>query len=162
MYLAADGRIYVTSGSSVRHLTVINHPDSAGIACDVQQHSVFIGNYAHLRAVPNHPNYYLGCDTTLGCPCLTTGMEEAQEHDFKFSISPNPSNGYLKVVYLLPQNRSGKLEVFDITGRKVYALPLPPWSTLQLVDLSFLGNGMYNMVITSDGSRVSERVVLME
>ncbi|HMT29088.1 MAG TPA: hypothetical protein PKD91_07400, partial [Bacteroidia bacterium] len=39
MYLAANGKIYVTSGSGVQHLHEINYPDSAGIACDVQQHS---------------------------------------------------------------------------------------------------------------------------
>ncbi|MBL0343559.1 MAG: hypothetical protein IPP71_23505 [Bacteroidetes bacterium] len=66
MYLAANGKIYVTSGSSVHHLHEINYPDSAGIASDVQQHSIFLG-YAQLRAVPNHPNYYLGCDA---CLCL--------------------------------------------------------------------------------------------
>jgi hypothetical protein len=48
MYLAADGKIYITSGSGVRHFSVINYPDNAGMACDVQQHAVFIGNYAHL------------------------------------------------------------------------------------------------------------------
>jgi hypothetical protein len=161
MYLAADGKIYITSGSSVRHLTVINYPDSAGIACDVQQHSVFIGNYAHLRAVPNHPNYYLGCDTTLGCPCLVTGMDETQGHDFKFSVSPNPTTGQVKVVYLLPQNEKGKLEVFDITGRRVHAMTLPPWSTLQILDLSFLPGGVYSMVVRSGHRTVSGKAMVV-
>jgi hypothetical protein len=162
MYLAANGKIYITSGSSIRHFTEINYPDSAGIACDVRQHAVFIGNYAHLRAVPNHPNYNLGCDTTLGCPCLITGIEDAQGHDFKFSISPNPSYGSVKIIYMLPQNKSGKLEVFDMTGRKVYSMSLPPWSTLQMVDLSFLESGIYSVMITSEHSRVTEKVVLMK
>lgn len=162
LYLAANGKIYSTSGSGVRHFTVINNPDSVGLACDVQQHSVFIGNYAHLAAVPNHPNYYLGCDTTLGCPCLITEINEVQEHDFRFSVSPNPSSGQLKVVYLLPQNENGKLEVFDITGRTVYDMPLSPWSTLQMMDLSFLRNGIYNILITSGHSRISEKVVLLK
>ncbi len=162
MYLAADGRIYITSGSSVRHFSVINFPDSAGLACDVQQHSVFIGNYAHLRAVPNHPNYYLGCDTTLGCTCLITGINEVHEHDFRFSVSPNPTSGQINVVYLLPQNKNGKLEVFDVTGRKVHAITLPPWSTLQMVDLSFLGDGIYNVTISSEHSRVGNKIVLIK
>jgi len=162
LYLAANSKIYCTSGSSIRHFTEINYPDSAGIACDVQQHAVFIGNYAHLRSVPNHPNYYLGCDSTLGCPCLITGTEEAEGHDFKFSVSPNPTTGQIKVVYLLPQNKSGKFKLFDVAGRIVYTMTLPPWSTLQTMDLSFLVNGIYSAVITSDHSRVSEKVVLMK
>ncbi|MCZ2276308.1 MAG: hypothetical protein LC117_00050, partial [Bacteroidia bacterium] len=85
MYLAANGKIYVTSGSGVQHITVINYPDSAGLACDVQQHSIDLVNYLHLRAVPNHPNYYLGCDTTQTiCPCLITGVNNLSPPDFKY------------------------------------------------------------------------------
>ena len=161
MYLAANGKIYVTSGSSVRHFTEINYPDNAGAACDVQQHAVAIGNYAHLAAVPNHPNYELGCDTTLGCPCLITGIEEANGHDFKFSVSPNPTKGLLKMMYLLPQNHDGELEVIDMTGRIVYQLLLPPWSTIQTPDLSFLPGGVYNVAIVSGNSRASARIVVI-
>ncbi|MBL0340261.1 MAG: hypothetical protein IPP71_04655 [Bacteroidetes bacterium] len=95
MYLAANGKIYVTSGSGVQHLHEINYPDSAGIACDVQQHAINLG-YAQLRAVPNHPNYYLGCDTTSSCACLTTGINEVTSHDFNFSVSLTPTMVILK------------------------------------------------------------------
>jgi DNA-binding beta-propeller fold protein YncE len=160
MYLAANGKIYITSGSGVQHLTVINHPDSAGMACDVQQHSIPLGFY-HLRSVPNHPNYYLGCDTTLGCPCLTTGIDEVQGHDFKFSVSPNPASGSLKIIYMLPQNQSGKLEVFDLNGRRVYEMRLPPWSTLQQMDVSFLSGGVYSCVVSSGGYREVRKLVVV-
>ncbi len=173
MYLAANGKIYVTSGSSVQHITEINYPDSAGLACDVQQHAVALPGYYHLRAVPNHPNYYLGCDTTLGCPCLNfTGISEPGHHDFKFSIAPNPTNGSFKIVYLLPQasNAAGLVasaasvfEVMDMQGRIVYSLPLPPWSTLQQILLpAHLANGLYHCSITSGGERASLKLVVME
>ncbi|MBL0051991.1 MAG: hypothetical protein IPP29_11040 [Bacteroidetes bacterium] len=91
MYLAANGKIYITSGSSVQHIHVINFPDSAGIACDVQQHAIDLVDYLHLRAVPNHPNYYLGCDTTGGCPCYLSVTE--QNKNDKLNIFPNPNQG---------------------------------------------------------------------
>ncbi|MGI8893798.1 MAG: hypothetical protein ACR2GN_10115, partial [Bacteroidia bacterium] len=98
-------KFIVTSGSGVQHLHEINYPDSAGTACDVQQHSISLG-YAQLRAVPNHPNYYLGCDTTLGCPCLVApvGVNELQ-NEFNLNIYPNPSSGNFNIIYLLPQNK---------------------------------------------------------
>ena len=162
MYLAANGKIYVTSGSGVQHLHEINYPDSAGLACDVQQHSIFLG-YAQLRAVPNHPNYYLGCDTTSSCPCLTTGIEEPENHDFKFSVSPNPNNGNFKISYLLPQNEKGKLEIYDVNGRKVYEMNLPPWSTMQSISLPVsVGSGVYNCVIVSDGERVNRKIAVFK
>lgn len=76
MYRAANGKIYITSSNFVLDLHVMNSPDSSGIACDLQQHSLHIPCYAGYGNV-NHPNYYLGCDTTLGCPCLdNTGLQE--------------------------------------------------------------------------------------
>lgn len=158
MYQASNGKIYVTSPSSVRHFTEINYPDSAGVACNVQQHAVFIGNYAHLSAVPNHPNYYLGCDTTqTGCPCLT-GINDLQTPDFKLRVYPNPVvNGFLNIGYLLPQNKSGIFEIIDVTGNVVFKYRLPPWSNEQSFVLPNLSNGVYNGVITSNGKRVSKR-----
>ncbi|MDQ3051705.1 MAG: T9SS type A sorting domain-containing protein [Bacteroidota bacterium] len=161
MYLAANGKIYITSGSSIRHFTEINNPDSAGIACDIQQHSVFIGNYAHLRSVPNHPNYYLGCDTSSGCPCLTSDEMETSENDFRFMVSPNPTSGPLKFVYLLPLNKNGILEIYDVKGIKVYSQNLPPWSTFQHVNLTFLKNGIYHCVITSGNDRFAKNFVII-
>jgi DNA-binding beta-propeller fold protein YncE len=162
MYLAANGKIYVTSGSSVQHLHVINYPDSAGTACDVQQHAIDLVSYYHLRAVPNHPNYYLGCDTTqTTCLCLT-GVAEHGKHDFKFSVSPNPSNGSFKIIYLLPQNKHGVFEVYDIHGRKVYEQRLPPWSTLQWISLPEVSEGVYSGVITSGSERAVKKLIVIK
>ncbi len=161
MYLAANGKIYISPGNGVVDLHYINYPDSAGLACDVHLHDLHLPCYS-FRGNVNHPNYYLGCDTSqTTCPCLTTGINEVAGHDFKFSISPNPSGGYLKIRYLLPQNQKGLFEVFDITGKKVFSYNLPPWSTLQQFDLRFLSGGIYNCMITSGKERVSKKLVVL-
>ncbi|MFM7768111.1 MAG: T9SS type A sorting domain-containing protein [Bacteroidota bacterium] len=162
MYLAANGKVYITSGSSVQHLHEMNYPDSAGVSCDVQQHTIALGNYFHLRAVPNHPNYYLGPLT--GSPCDTlTNLYELTEHDFRFSVSPNPNNGEFKIMYLLPQNQKGKLEVFDVNGRKVYEMNLPKWSTMQVVSLpESVTSGVYNCVISSADKRVNKKIAVLK
>lgn len=160
MYLAANGKIYITSGNSVQHIHEINYPNNAGNACDVQQHNIFL-NVWHFRAVPNHPNYYLGCDTTGGCPCFV-GIEEPNKHDFKFSISPNPSNGNFKIIYLLPQNKPGTFEIIDINGRKIFSQLLPQWSTLQFISLPKLSDGIYNCLITSGEQRASKKIVILK
>jgi WD40 repeat protein len=160
MYLAANGKIYITSGSGVQHIHEINYPDSAGIACDVQQHAINLGVWS-FRAVPNHPNYYLECDSTLGCPCLNTSVNEIEQHNFHFSVSPNPNNGNFKISYLLPQNQNGTFEMFDVNGRKIYSQVLPKWSTMQVVKLPFLADGIYNCSILSGEDRVNKNVAVM-
>jgi hypothetical protein len=160
MYLAANGKIYISSGNGVIDMHYINYPDSAGLACDVQQHALHLPCY-YFRGHVNHPNYYLGCDTTLGCPCLTTGIDEPPGHDFKFSVSPNPTGGAVKLIYMLPQNKEGKLEIYDINGRRVYEMRLPPWSTLQQIDVTFLSSGVYSCVVSSGGYREVRKLVVV-
>jgi hypothetical protein len=161
MYLAANGKIYITSGSSVQHLHEMNYPDSAGVACDVQQHALDLGSYLHLRAVPNHPNYNLGPVVGSVCDTLSVGLAEPA-HDFRFSISPNPvSDGVVKLTYLLPQNKAGVLEVYDLTGQRVFSQQLPPWSTLQFVQLPELSSGLYTCVIRSGNEKTAKKLVVM-
>jgi len=159
MYLAANGKIYITSGNSVQHIHFINYPDSSGITCDVQQHAINLNGVWNFRTVPNHPNYYLGVLTGSPCDTLTSNIELA-EHDFRFSVSPNPNNGQFKIMYMLPQNQKGKLEIFDINGRRIYEMNLPPWSTMQVVSLPNVANGVYHAVISSGSGRVNKKLVV--
>lgn len=162
MYLAANGKIYISSGNGVIDMHYINHPDSSGMACDVQQHALHLPCY-YARGNVYHPNYYLGCDTTSGCPCLNNvSINELTQHDFKFSISPNPTSGNIKIIYMLPQNKTGLFEVVDINGKKVFSYNLPHWSTSQNFSLPFLQAGVYQCVITSDGYRVSKKLVVIK
>ena len=161
--LAPDGKIYVSSLSGVVDLGVINSPDSGGLACNFQQHSFYMGGF-NVHSLPNHINYQLSawdgslCDT-LG---INTSVQNEAVFDFKFSISPNPSNGSFKIIYLLPQNKNGSLEIFDINGRKVYSQNLPQWSTLQYVSVPDLPEGIYQCVITSDGKRAVKKVAVIK
>jgi hypothetical protein len=158
MYLAANGKIYISSGSSVKHLHEMNYPDSAGLACDVQLHNVFTNCF--YIGVPNHPNYYLGRLVGSACDTLTSINEI--EHDFKFKIFPNPNNGNFKIMYLLPQNKAGRLEIFDINGKVVYSQNLPQWSTLQNISLPKLINGVYNCIIVSGNERTNKKLIIFK
>lgn len=162
MYLAANGKIYITSGAGTIDLTYINSPDSSGNACDVQQHALRLPCYT-IRQGLNHPNYYLGCDTTLGCTPCYTGIDELSPTDFKFRVYPNPATKeILNIGYLLPQNKGGWFEIYDVAGKVVFKYPLPPWSNEQSFKLPYLSNGVYNCVITSDNKWVSKKVAVIK
>ncbi len=138
----------------------MDYPDSAGVACNVNLHNIVL-NCLNFRTVPVHPNYYLGRKIGSVCDTLTS-INDLTEHNFKFSISPNPTSGIFKIIYLLPQNQKGVFEVYDVTGKKVFSYHLPQWSTLQNFDLSFLGSGVYSCVITSNNQRVSKKIAIIK
>jgi hypothetical protein len=158
-YPAADGKIYISSGNSVIDMHFINYPDSNGISCDVQQHAVRLPCYA-FRSHVYHPNYYLGCDTTLGCPCLvSTGVSEYGQHDFSIKLSPNPGSMGFEILYLLPQNKNGTLSVYDLQGRLMHKQILPQWSTMQHIPASNWAGGVYQVRVESDGCFSSNKWV---
>jgi hypothetical protein len=160
-YLAANGKIYITSGSTVFHLHEMNYPDSAGAACDLQQHAIFLDMF-NFRAVPNHPNYHLGPVIGSVCDSLSVGQEEYYSQIQNFQISPNPlKDGPLQIIYLLPQNQSGIFEVYDLNGKIIYQQKLPPWSSMQSISFPNLRAGLYSCVIRSGGSVVSKKLLKM-
>ncbi len=161
MYLAANGKIYISSGSSVIDLHYINYPDNGGLACDVHQHALHLPCYSG-RGNVNHPNYYLGAVAGSVCDSLGVGIKENEKHDFHFSISPNPTTGNIRIVYMLPQNKAGVFDLFDINNKKVFSYHLPPWSTLQSFTLPNLANGIYSCVISSDSQRATKKLMLIK
>jgi hypothetical protein len=97
MQLAPDGKIYISTGNSTFHMHVMNYPDSAGLACDLIQHNIQFSSF-YSNGLPNHPNYFLGCDTTSSCTCLTTSMDEVSPF-LKVGAYPNPTYGMVTLQF---------------------------------------------------------------
>ena len=149
MYLASDGKIYTTSNTTVLDFSCITSPDSGGLACNVQQHSLHLPTW-HLSAVPNHPNYFLGPVVGSICDSLTVGINVVSNQKLTLKVFPNPVVGnQLSITYLLEQNKNGLLEVIDVEGRIIYKQNLPEWSTMQNISVSSLHNGIYLLRLTS-------------
>jgi hypothetical protein len=163
MYLAADSKIYITSGSSVIDIHCISSPDSAGVQCNVQQHLIRTPCYTG-RGNVLHPNYYLGPVIGSACDTLAhVGLQEHLEEIQNFQISPNPlQDGALKITYLLPQNKSGVFELFDTNGKVLFTQKLPEWSSLQYLYLPELSNGLYYCSITSGNSRMTQKLIVLK
>lgn len=140
MLLAPDGKIYIQTGNSTFHLHVINYPDSLGLACDLVQHGIQIQKY-YSNGIPNHPNYFLGCDTTLGCGCLT-GIEDVLSNKITARASPNPTN-HITTLQFPVQKTEGTLQVYDLLGKIIIEEYVAPWSQFKQLNLSQLPNGIY-------------------
>jgi hypothetical protein len=140
--LAPDGKIYVTTGSTTPIMHYIEHPDSLGIACNVQQHSITLPVF-NSRTVPNHPNYFLGPLVGSLCDSLV-GLNELSLSPIK--IQPNPTQGLFQIVYP-PQSQNGSMELIDLFGKIIVVEQIPPWSQLKNVDISELSSGIYILKI---------------
>ncbi|MBK7965633.1 MAG: hypothetical protein IPK10_10340 [Bacteroidetes bacterium] len=62
------------------NLSVINQPDSLGLACDFQPFSFYLGGARTYNGLPNNPDYELGA--WVGSPCDTLSV----------GLSPNPGD----------------------------------------------------------------------
>lgn len=156
MQLAPDGKIYIQTGNGTLHLHVINYPDSLGAACDLVQHGIQIQKY-YGNGIPNHPNYFLGCDTTLGCGCLT-GIDDAIPIKITVSASPNPTNG-ISTLQFPVQKTSGTLIVYNLLGKIVFEDYIAPWSQFKKIDINTLPNGIYLCKLKWSSGEISVKVI---
>jgi hypothetical protein len=130
--LAPDGKIYITTGNGTTYMGRINNPDVAGIACDVAQHSVVLPTY-YFNTLPNHPNYFLGCDTTC-TPCLVGLTPGPSPKERGVTANPNPNNGAFTLQFDV-QSTAGELLIYDVNGRMVYKDYIAPWSQFKRVEM---------------------------
>ena len=141
--LAPDGKIYITTGNSTVHMHTIDNPDVIGLGCNVNQHSVQLQS-VYFNTLPNHPNYFLGCDSTLGCLCApTVGLGlTSQPPKGGIVALPNPSNGNFTLQFNV-QSTAGELEIYDVMGNMVMRDYVAPWSQYKRVNITQLKKGIY-------------------
>ncbi|MBL7929595.1 MAG: T9SS type A sorting domain-containing protein [Bacteroidia bacterium] len=160
--LAADGKILISTagGDSVLHR--INQPDSIGTACDFQQHCIKLSYYANL-SLNNFPSYNLGPLTGSVCDTLTSVNETIKNTPLQLKVFPNPvTTQEFNIEYTLEQNQPGFLEIREITGKAVYTIRLPQWSTRQTLRLPKLASGVYLVTLQSGSKRAMSKFVKME
>ncbi|MCO5289145.1 MAG: T9SS type A sorting domain-containing protein [Bacteroidetes bacterium] len=140
--LAPDGKIYISTGNSTVHWHTIDNPDSLGIGCNVNQHSVQVPAY-YFNTIPNHPNYFLGCDTTLGCTTCFTGLSDnTASGAISARAAPNPTTGVFTLQFDV-QPVSGELEIYDVMGNLVLKDYIAQWSQFKRADITQLADGIY-------------------
>lgn len=71
------------------NISVINHPDSLGAACDIQPFSINLGGSRTYGGLPNNPNRFLGPLDGSICDSLTVAISELS-NDYNVSVFPNP------------------------------------------------------------------------
>lgn len=168
--IANNNKIYIASsyGTSFpnnnyttqnMNLSVINFPDSDAVSCGFSQYSISLGGRKSILGLPNMPNYNLGADE--GSPCDTLTSITEIENNFHFNIFPNPNNGNFSVSYSLPENKSGRIEIFDVTDKIIYSQPLPQSTITQNFSLPKLANGIYYCILKTDSQTICKKIIII-
>ncbi|MBL0050572.1 MAG: T9SS type A sorting domain-containing protein [Bacteroidetes bacterium] len=151
------------------YLSVINSPDSLGVACDFQPFSFYLGGKRTYWGLPNNPDYDLG--PLVGSPCDTLSV----------NLTPGPSpvgEGSLFLTYIsawekLFINASGlrgkqlTATIYDATGKEKLARGKPPGGGLGVfgghftldVDCTGWPSGLYVVHLQTEKEVLSKKFV---
>ncbi len=116
-----------------------------------------------------YPGWYIDDAFGVGVN-LVTVMEQPVPHPRRFaiqSITPNPAmTRRLTIVYELPQRASVHVDLYDLSGRRVFtwtSRPQPPGVHQFMLDLRpyHLSAGVYFVRLESAGQHILRKIVLL-
>jgi hypothetical protein len=147
---APDGQIYISHYGSWHKISVIQHPNNYGTACNYLLDTISFGSPPQSTGadggIPNVPNLALG---KIDC---TIGIEEGISNQNELNIFPNPVTNQLTVVS--NQLTVNTIEVTNILGQVCITPPCKGGKGDLLIDISTLPNGIYFIKATDEKGNV--------
>jgi hypothetical protein len=169
-----DGKIYISClyeygypyADSIHNiysdnLSVINYPDSIGLACDFQPFSVNLGGQRTYWGLPNNPNYEAG--SLVGSPCDTlVGMGESpqiQQATLNVFYHSSWEKTFINASNL--KGKSGHLLVFDMQGKVVHSESINIVNGYYTRDISMEGkaHGVYLVIVQTEEERLTKKII---
>ncbi len=149
--LAPDGKIYIgtfNSNGLNPFLNVIHDPDNLGIACNFEIAGLTFPTPSTTNsAIPNFPNYDLGALFGSACDTLTT-VDEIKGSPNEISISPNPANQIINIVYSVKNDCV--FELMDVKGVVRQRITLFHYFKNRMLWVNDLENGIYFYRVVSN------------
>ena len=146
------------------NLSVINSPDSLGLACDFQPFSFSLGGARTYAGLPNNPDYELGAWVGSPCDTLSTGLTpnpSPGERGAWMQAWYNPEWDMIHVNASKLQGKKGVLRLLDIEGRIVFEKPAEVVSggyfTTEIY-MNDLSSGVYVVHLVTDRETLSFKV----
>jgi hypothetical protein len=145
------------------NLGVINSPDSAGLACDFQPWSFYLGGKRTYWGLPNNPDYDLPalagslCDTLVSQNELAGAAAVGSLHVYYHS---EWNKAFINASNL--KGKTGKLLVYNMQGKVVQSEPLRIQNGYYTRDLSMMGkaDGVYLVIVETELERLVKKVMV--
>ncbi len=177
--LAPDNRIYLSAADENfswpypdtstaftlinNNLSVINHPDSFGAACDFQPFSFNLGTGRSYYGLPNNPDYELGAWVGSPCDTLSVGVDDnVPEQEVFFQAWYNSEWNMIHVNASKLKGRAGSLRLFDLEGRLVYEKKIEVIAGGYVtgeIPMNGVAKGVYLVNLITEAESVSSKLV---
>jgi hypothetical protein len=144
------------------NLGVINSPDSAGLACNFQPWSFYLGGKRTYWGLPNNPDYDL--PALAGSPCDTlVGIGDAppiQQAALNVFYHTAWEKAFINASNL--KGKNGKLLVYDMQGKIIHQEPLRIQNGYYTKDLSMQGkaHGVYLVIVQTEEERLARKMII--
>ncbi len=143
------------------NLSVINSPDSSGLACDYQAYSVHLPTCRTYVGLPNNPNYELGKLAGSPCDTLSVGIAETIKNSSELFVyyASDWQKAFINAKGL--QGKKYYLQVFDLSGKLIYQQQGNTESGYFTKDLPMegLASGMYIVNLKTEKEKLSKKFV---
>ena len=141
--LAPDGKIYIGGTGSHKHLHIIHQPDSAGLACNFEQHGLPLPSFNYV-SMPNLPHFNMGPTEEL-CDWVLNDTREAETTPSPFTVSvfPNPAATHFTVSFSGPFPEDGLLLLYNALGGEYGRLAISSGEREASLDISGWPAGVY-------------------
>jgi Secretion system C-terminal sorting domain len=143
------------------YISVINSPDSVGVACDFQPYSFYLGGHRCYYGLPNNPHYELGPDSGSVCDTLTVGINtiHATPPNLQVYYEPAWQKAFINASSLKGKNII--LEMYDATGKRIFSekTTLQSSDFSRSLEMSSYANGLYIISIITEKGRMSRKMM---
>ncbi len=145
-----------------QNLSVINDPDSAGLACNFSPFSFYLGGNETYWGMPNNPEYELGA--LVGSPCDTlVGIQQIQneiEPALHIYYHPTWEKVFINAEHI--KGHKGNLKLYNLQGKLIFTEPMKIQNGFYTKDLSMTGKatGMYLVVVETERERLVKKFVI--
>lgn len=154
----ADGKIYINSTNGVKSMHRIEYPDSAGLACQVRQHSVKLAGY-NAWVMHRYPNVWLG---PADCGPVEA-VVPSPPVDWHIRAWPNPaaSEAFLEILGGEGHPDPWPVQIHNLQGHLVYQGVFPSWSYIHQVPVSAFSSGYYVFTVWDQTGRAVSGTLLI-
>lgn len=148
LQLAPDGKIYFPNGiMNSTSLSVINFPDNAGIACNLQLDAFSLDTFSTSGSLPNIISGLYG-----ECGFTISNIQNPVNYS-SWHVSPNPVTDIMRVG--LPAEAEIHYRIIDLTGQEIQS----GFSTNDCIVINGIPAGFYFLIIEFAQEKLVSRFI---